>query len=120
MKVCITCTGTDLSSEVDRSFGRARYYLFVDSETGSAEAVANSPSAHGAGVQAAQLMAENGAEAVITGDVGPNAHQGLSVAGIGIFVGASGTAQKALEDFEANRLRRADLPTRRGHTGGGR
>lgn len=120
MRICITSKGNELTADVDRSFGRAQFFLFVDPDSGVLEAVENAPAAHGAGVQAAQLMADKRAEAVITGDIGPNAHEGLSVAGIEVFVGATGTAQQALEAFGQGRLQRAQLPTRRGHQGGGR
>jgi len=115
MRVCITSDGQGLDAPVNPSFGRAPYFLFVDEETLAIEAVKNAPGAHGAGVQAAQTVASKGANIVITGNVGPNAHQGLSTAGIEIYVGAKGTAKEALEDYRAGRLTRADVPTAGGH-----
>ena len=117
MNICITASGRDLDAPVDQSFGRARFFLFVDSETRETEVVENSPGAHGAGVQAAQLLAERGASVLITGNVGPNAYQGLSAAGIEIYTGAKGTSRKALEDYEAGLLSQTDMPTRPGHGG---
>ena len=117
MKICITSTGEDLDASVDQTFGRARYFLFVDSGTRETKAVENSPGAHGAGVQAAQLLAEQGARVLVTGNVGPNAYQGLSAAGIEIYTGASGTSRKALADYEAGLLSKTDVPTRPGHGG---
>jgi len=117
MNICITSTGADLEAPVDQTFGRARYFLFVDSETRETEAVENTPGAHGAGVQAAQLLSERGAGVLITGNVGPNAYQGLRAAGIKIFTGAKGTARQALSDYEAGVLSKTDMPTRAGHGG---
>lgn len=117
MNICITSIGQDLDAAVDQSFGRSRFFLFVDSETHHAKAVENSPGAHGAGVQAAQLLAEQGARILITGNVGPNALQGLKAAGIEIYTGAQGTSRKALADYEAGLLSRTDVPTRPGHGG---
>jgi predicted Fe-Mo cluster-binding NifX family protein len=117
MTICITATGGDLDASIDQVFGRARFFLFVDSETREVAAVENSPGAHGAGVQAAQLLAERGATVLITGNVGPNAYQGLSAAGIEIYTGASGTSRKALADYEAGLLSQTDVPTRPGHGG---
>ena len=117
MNICITSTGEGLESQVDQNFGRARFFLFVDSETRETEAVENTPGAHGAGVQAAQLLSERGAGILITGNVGPNAYQGLRAAGIEIYAGAKGTTQQALEDYEAGILSLTDVPTRPGHGG---
>jgi len=117
MKICITSTGQDLDATVDQTFGRARYFLFVDSETQETKAIQNAPGAHGAGVQAAQLLDQHGASVLITGNVGPNALQGLRAAGIAIYTGASGTGKTALEDYEAGRLNTTDTPTRPGHGG---
>lgn len=120
MRICITATGKTLDSPVDPSFGRTRYFLFVDPETGALEVVENVPGAHGAGVQAAQTVADKGATVVITGNVGPNAYQGLSAAGIEIYVGAKGTANQVLNDYRAGRLSRTEAPTSRPHGGGRR
>lgn len=120
MRVCITTKGKDLQDPIDPTFGRAQTFLLVDSETQEVEILENTPGAHGAGVQAAQLMADHGVEAVLTGNVGPNAYQGLTAAGIGIYVGAKGTAQDALAAYEAGTLKSTVGPTSQGHGGGQR
>lgn len=120
MKICITTKGNTLNAPIDPTFGRAQVFLFVDPETREVEAIANMPGAHGAGVQAAQMMVEHGAKTVLTGNVGPNAFQGLSAAGIAIYIGATGTAQDALAAYEAGTLQSPAGPTSRGHGGGGR
>ncbi len=118
MRICITATGSDLTSEVDRTFGRAAFFLFYDEDTQALESVANSPEAHGAGVQAAQLLAERKANAVITGHVGPNAYQGLAAANIHIYSKETGTVAEALADFRAGNLKRIEQPTAAPHRGG--
>jgi len=115
MRICVTGTGTSLDAPIDPAFGRARYFLFVDPETLAVEAFENAPGAHGAGVEAAQRMVDQGVKAVVTGNVGPNAFQGLSAAGIEIFIGATGTARQAVEAYRAGTLARANSPTRGGH-----
>jgi predicted Fe-Mo cluster-binding NifX family protein len=117
MRICITAQGRDLKAPVDPAFGRAPFFLFVDPETRETEVVENRPGAHGAGVQAAQLISEKGASVLITGNVGPNAYQGLSAAGIKVYLGAARTVQAALEDYEAGRLPQTVAPTRPGHGG---
>ena len=115
MKLCITAKGPTLNDEVDPSFGRAAYFLFYDPETKELKAVPNDPGAHGAGVQAARIVAENGADAVITGSVGPNAHQGLTAAGVEIYTGAQGTVADAIAAYAAGTLSSADGPSGKGH-----
>ncbi|MEE8593905.1 MAG: NifB/NifX family molybdenum-iron cluster-binding protein [Candidatus Bipolaricaulota bacterium] len=120
MRICITTTGTDLDAQVDAVFGRARYFLLVDPETLEVEAIENGPGAHGAGVQAAQTMVDKEVGTVLTGNVGPNAFQGLTAAGIQIHICAKGTARDALAAYEAGALENPIGPTSQGHGGGRR
>lgn len=120
MKVCITARGEGLAAEVDPTFGRAAYFVFIDTDTQQVESVANVPGAHGAGVQAAQTVAEKGATVVITGSVGPNAYQGLDAAGIEMYTGATGTVEEALKAFQSGKLARSGAATGARHGGGGR
>ena len=115
MKLCITAKGKTLTDSIDPSFGRAAYFLFYDLDNGDLCAVPNEPGTHGAGVQSAQTVVENGAKAVITGSVGPNAYQGLSAGKMEIYVGATGTVQDAIAAYKAGRLTRADGPGGKGH-----
>ena len=54
----------------------------------------------GAGIQAAQTVAKAGVEVVVTGNMGPNAFQTLSAAGIIVFTGANGTVKEAIEKYK--------------------
>jgi predicted Fe-Mo cluster-binding NifX family protein len=112
-KICVTSEGKTLDSNVDPRFGRCQYFTFVDTNTLEFEAVEN-PSMQamgGAGVQSAQLVSSKGAKAVVTGNVGPNAFQTLNAAGIGIFIGASGTIKNAIEDYKKGKLQTASNPS---------
>ncbi|MDP8247862.1 MAG: NifB/NifX family molybdenum-iron cluster-binding protein [Candidatus Tritonobacter lacicola] len=121
MKVIVTSQGTDLESQVDPRFGRCANFIIVDTESLEFSAVPNAAGGAigGAGIQAGQFIAEQGIEAVITGNVGPNASRVLSGAGIKIYVGASGTVRQAVEDFKAGKLNAASGPTVGGHWGMG-
>lgn len=123
MKVCVTAKAEGLTAQVDPTFGRAAYFVFADTETlesdsPAVESVANDPGAHGAGVQASQMVAEKGAKVVITGSVGPNAYQGLSAAGIEMYTGATGSVKQALADFQAGKLKLTGVATGTRHGGG--
>ena len=122
MKVAVSATGKNLDSGVDPRFGRASYFLIVDTENMSAEALDNTniTSAHGAGIGAAQLIASKGVKAVITGHVGPNAYQSLNAAGVKIYTIHAGSVKEAVDGFAAGSLCQVNGPTSAGHSGGGR
>jgi predicted Fe-Mo cluster-binding NifX family protein len=120
MTVCVTAAGKDWEASTQPNFGRAAFFLFIEPEAQTIDAVQNQPGAHGAGVQAAQIVAQHAATAVITGSVGPNAFQGLSAAGIDVYVGATGTVREAFDAYRAGELKQAASPTGRSHQGGRR
>ncbi len=110
MKVIVTAEGPRVESPVDPRFGRAKYFVLVDTETGEHAAHDNAQNlnaAQGAGIQAAQCVARLGAEAVVTGHVGPKAFTTLQAAGIAIYTGASGTVGEAVESLRAGQLQQA-------------
>jgi len=118
MKVAISSTGTNLDSPVDERFGRARYFLIVDTDTGEYEAVDNEVNLNamqGAGVQTSQLIANRKVDWVLTSHVGPKAFLGLQAAGVNIATGISGTAREALEQFKRGELSVMSGPDVRGH-----
>ena len=110
MKVAVTSQGQELSSPVDSRFGRAKYFIVVDTETGDFSAADNSQNlnaAQGAGIQAGKNVVDLGAKAVITGHVGPKAFATLQAAGVAIYTGASGTVASAVEQFKAGKLKQS-------------
>ncbi len=113
MKVCVTATAAGLGAQVDPRFGRAQYFVFVDTDTMSCESIPNPnvSAMGGAGIQSAQLVAEKGAEVVITGHIGPNAASALSAAGIKVVTGVQGvTVREAIEKFLSGKVS-AQLPS---------
>ena len=107
MKVAVTAERGELTSRIDPRFGRARWFLVVDTETGSVDAHDNSRIAAleaGAGTRAAQAVIDLGATAVITGNMGPKALEVLQAGGVDVYAGVTGTAQDALRAFQAGRL----------------
>ncbi|GAI00833.1 unnamed protein product [marine sediment metagenome] len=67
MKIAISSTGQDLTSQIDPRFGRSPYFIFIDPETMQFEAIEN-PNVNamgGAGIQTAQLIANKGVEVIL-------------------------------------------------------
>ncbi len=74
----------------------------------------------GAGIQSAQLVANKGVEALITGQVGPNAFTTLQAAGIKILTGASGKVREVLDKYQKGQISSsAQGPTVQAHFGMG-
>ncbi|MBN1774294.1 MAG: NifB/NifX family molybdenum-iron cluster-binding protein [Deltaproteobacteria bacterium] len=119
MIIAVSAAGTEFDSPVDPRFGRCRYFVFYDTETKQLEAQPNTAGqlGGGAGVQAAQQISDKGAQVVLTGNVGPNAHQALSAAEITICTGASGTIREAVERYAAGGFGKTDGPTVAPHHG---
>jgi len=124
MKIAISSMGRDLDSQIDPRFGRCQYFILVDPETLAFEAVGNEGlmASGGAGVQAAQLVAQKGASALITGNLGPNAASALSASGIRVYLVPGGTIKDVIEGYRAGSLREASGATVPPHfgMGGGR
>ena len=124
MKIAISSMGKKIDSEIDPRFGRCHYFLVVDTDTMDFDSHSNKDSAAmgGAGIQAAQFVSELGAEAVLTGNVGPNAFGTLNAAGISIFTGIAGKAGNAIEKYNKGELNETKSSTVGGHfgMGGGR
>lgn len=121
MKICVSAVAESLDAQVDPRFGRCPYFVIVDSETMKFEAIPNtaSRSMSGAGIQSAQTVASKGVNVLITGNVGPNAFQALSAAGIKVVTGAFGTVREAIEKYKRGELRETGAPTVGGHFGMG-
>jgi predicted Fe-Mo cluster-binding NifX family protein len=118
LKIAITSKGKSMDAEVDPRFGRARYLIVFDTESGSLDALDNQEgidAAQGAGIMAGQAVASSGAEALITGNCGPKAFNVLRSAGIKVYIGASGTVRQAIEAHDAGELSPAEAPNVQGH-----
>lgn len=102
MKIAVSSTGKELTSEMDTRFGRAPYFLIIDSETMAFEAVDNSQStdaAHGAGIMAGKSIVDRGVSVLLTGICGPKAYQVLNQAGIRIVTDQKGSVIDAVKKF---------------------
>lgn len=118
MKVVVTAQGPELDSLVDPRFGRARYFLLVDTESGgfsTHDNVQNLNAIQGAGIQAAQTVVQLGAEAVLTGNVGPKAFATLEAGRLTVYTGAAGTVRQALEELRCGRLQPVAAANVQGH-----
>ncbi len=110
MKICITAQGPTPASRTEERFGRAPYFIIMDTETRAFEALENrfAGASGGVGPKAAQLLIAHGVGALVSGQVGGNAREVLVAAGIAMYVyRTGGTVMEAFEEFIGNRLERA-------------
>ncbi len=114
MLIAISSQGHSLDSQVDPRFGRAQYFILVDKEQGTHQVLdnrANLEAPKGAGIHAAQSIAENKAQALITGHCGPKAFDALQAGNIQVYYyHQEGTVQDAIQAFREGRLDRAHEP----------
>ena len=118
MKIAVTSQGMDLDAEVDARFGRAPYFLIVDSETFDFEVMDNKENMNalkGAGIQAAVMVSDKGAEILLTGFCGPNAFKALKAANVGVANNASGTVKDAVQAYLNGQLPLSDEADVEGH-----
>ena len=112
MKIAISSCGTDLKDKVHDLFGRCVYFIIFDLETGEVKPVKNafSETATGAGTACAQFIFDEGVEAVISGKIGPNAYEVLTLGGIKIFISPPGiTAEQALDKYKKGLLQKMEV-----------
>ncbi|WP_369017990.1 NifB/NifX family molybdenum-iron cluster-binding protein [Thermatribacter velox] len=122
MKVAVSATGDSLDSQVDPRLGRARFFIVYDLDKDSFRAVENSfaQASSGAGIQVATFLANEGVEAVITGNVGPNAWRVFQEAGIKVYSGISQvTVREAIQAFREGKLSPLQGPSVGAHFGMG-
>jgi predicted Fe-Mo cluster-binding NifX family protein len=118
MKILITAQDKTPQAQVDPRFGRAKYFMVLDTDTGQYTPVDNAQNlnaAQGAGIQAGRQAVELGAQVVLTGHVGPKAFATLQAGGVKVCSGASGTIAEAVEMFRAGKLQAAAGADVQGH-----
>lgn len=112
MKVAISATGDHLNADVDRRFGRCPWFLLVDTGSLESEAIENkhADAYSGAGTSTAQLVLEKEVDAVISGQVGPNAYEVLKQGGVKIFIASQDmSAGEAVNKFKNNELEQMEM-----------
>jgi len=108
MKIVITSQGREIDSEIDQRFGRCKYFVIVETENNEITNVSSVENqgaiqGHGAGIRAGQQVGELGAEAIITGSLGPNASKVIDKLSIAAYK-SSGLIKDSIEKLNNNKL----------------
>ena len=107
MKVAATTQVPSLAGKVDPRFGRSRFLVLVDTDTGRFTTLENAHDfggTQGAGTGFIREAVEEGVEAVISGCLPPKGLVALRARGIGIHIGAHGTVTDAVRQFKSGGL----------------
>jgi predicted Fe-Mo cluster-binding NifX family protein len=122
MKIAVTTVGRDMDAQVDPRFGRAACFIVVETGTMEFEAIenANVAASGGAGINTAKAVIDTGAQAVLTGNCGPNAERTLRAGNVKLYTGVTGTVGEAIEQFKAESLTEATGPSVDSHAGMGK
>lgn len=116
-----------LDDQVSQVFGRCQTYTIVDAENGdikNTEVVQNqyANAMSGAGIQAAGFVANQGAEAVIAGNFGPNVASVLNQSGVKMIPASGASVREVVQKYFAGDLEpvsQATSAAKRGMGGGG-
>jgi predicted Fe-Mo cluster-binding NifX family protein len=118
MKVAVTAQGPEGTSPVDTRFGRAKWIVVVDTDTGETQAHDNKLNltlAQGAGIQTGQNVANLDADAIITGNLGPNAYKTLAAAEVRIYLSSGETVEQVVAALQRGELQEVQRANVEGH-----
>lgn len=106
MRIAFSTNGRDLDSLIDPAFGRCRNFIVVEPVISSFDVVENPGfgMTSGAGIKAAEMLANLGVDRVVTGSIGPNARPILNSADVETANG-SGTIRDAVENIVSGTIR---------------
>jgi len=118
MKIAISATGKDTKSNIDATFGRAPFFLIVDTKTKELKVIENKARdrPNGVGITAANIVLNEDFYAVITADIGPLAFEIFEQGGIKIYK-AEGKINDAIRLFEEGKLSEITKATRPKYSG---
>lgn len=119
MKIAVSSCGIFLDSPVDPRFGRCDYFVIVDTIDMSFEVFDNESGllSQWSGVQSVQFVVSKGAQAVITGNIGPNAMRALSAVGVEVVLCKKESIEDAIGKYQKGLLKSVDVASVRDHYG---
>jgi len=106
MKIAIPIENKDRDTSICPSFGRAPYFLIHDTSTKEDTFLDNSAagSQGGAGIRAAQIIVDEGAEALLAYRCGENAAAVMKAAGVKIYQAREESALGNIDAFVEGKL----------------
>lgn len=125
MKIAVASSGSDITSDSSKFFGRAPNFVIAELEAGKIVSVRSlenwaTSASGGAGIKTAQLLANEGVDVIIAGAMGPNAFEILNRLGIKLYSSVEGSVEENLKLFTGGKLSEINSPASSGGKGYGR
>ena len=110
MKIAIPVGEINIETNISTSFARAPFFLIYDTESKETLFVDNTAatSRGGAGVKAAQIIADSNVDAILSPRLGQNAANAFKAADIGLYKTNAGSAKDNIDDFISGKLQELD------------
>ena len=118
MKIAVSSEKETADSSVDSRFGRAKYFMVHDTESGDwsvIDNIQNLQAAQGAGIQSASTVVNAGCGILLTGHCGPKAFAALNKGGVAIYLVSVGTVHEAVDSYKKGSLTKLDTADVEGH-----
>ena len=118
MKIVISAAGRDKESNIDSTFGRARFFLIVNTKSKEVKVIENKAidRPNGVGITAVNTVENEGIDAVITAEIGPLAFETFERTGVKVYK-AEGKINDAIQLFEEGKLSEIAKATRPKYAG---
>jgi predicted Fe-Mo cluster-binding NifX family protein len=111
--IAISASKKSLDVPVGGLFGRSRFFILADPDTGEWEALDNLPNLSASqllGVTTAQSLVRKNIKTVMTGKCGAKAFKELQAAGVQVILDTKGTVRQALERLNRGEVIPATVP----------
>lgn len=109
MLILFSADGKDLSANISKRFGHAKYYLIIDTDNNNMQI--NNNFGHDDEHSSLINFVNNGVKHFVVGNIGPHAFSVLKERNAKIFLARKQTVGKAYEKFINNELPELDKPT---------
>ncbi len=109
MKILIAAQGNNLDAKIDKRFGHSKFFIIFDTQAMDYKSIPNA--VEGDAQVGLDIVIQEGIEAIITGNIGPNAFQKLQDIGIPVYVVRGVTVKEALAKIAGGELQPIDEPT---------
>ena len=118
MKIAFPTSGQDMHGQLESRFGRCLRFLVYDLESRNFAQVENKQNlqaAQGAGIQAAEIVLNSGADVLISGHCGPKAYKVLRAGGVRVYHAETKPIEELLSLYQEGKLAEALAPDVEGH-----